>query len=311
MAENRVTSLPDAAALALAHLTQGSLHPISRSLLEHLGHRGQKLLETAPTVEIIEHPGLGVEFHDHNHHWSLGRAGWHGPADERPEQDGLTEFRYNKQLITRFPFADSLRPAATQVLPQLAQSHLQLHILSGDQPEKVHEVAKLLNIPLSQARGGLLPEQKADAVRAIDQQNTLYLGDGANDSLAFDAAYVTGTPVTDRSLLESKSDFYTLGSGLAFLPSLFSIAHQRAKAVRHAFFFAILYNLTVVILALIGLMKPLLAAIVMPISSIISLALIALALRPDRKSPTMPSPATQANRQALFPQPHTILSQKY
>jgi Cu2+-exporting ATPase len=311
MAEHRVASLTDNAALALARLTQGSLHPISRSLLEHLGHRGQKLLETASPVEVIEHPGLGVEFHEQNHHWSLGRAGWQGSADESPEQDGLTELRCDNQLITRFPFADSLRPAATQVLPQLAQSHLQLHILSGDQPEKVHEVAKLLNIPLPQARGGLLPEQKADAVRAIDQQNTLSLGDGANDSLAFDAAYVTGTPVTDRSLLESKSDFYTLGSGLSFLPSLFSIANQRAKAVRHAFLFAVIYNLTVVALSLIGLMNPLLAAIVMPISSVISLVLVALALRQPRNAKTTTNSASETTRQALFSQPQTILSQKY
>ena len=58
----------------------------------------------------------------------------------------------------------------------------------------------------------------------MDRQDTLYLGDGANDSLAFDAAFVTGTPVVDRSLLESKADFYTLGSGLEFLPRLLDTA---------------------------------------------------------------------------------------
>jgi Cu2+-exporting ATPase len=99
------------------------------------------------------------------------------------------------------------------------------------------------------------------------------MGDGANDSLAFDAAYVTGTPVTDRSLLESKSDFYTLGSGLSFLPQLFSTAKARAQGVRHVFLFALIYNVIVVSLSLMGQMNPLLSAVLMPLSSLISIAL--------------------------------------
>ena len=75
-------------------------------------------------------------------------------------------------------------------------------------------------------------------MRALDRRDTLYLGDGANDSLAFNAALVTGTPVVDRSLLESKADFFTLGSGLAFLPRLLVTAAARARAVRAAFAFA-------------------------------------------------------------------------
>ena len=94
-------------------------------------------------------------------------------------------------------------------------------------------------MPESQTHGGLSPEEKASAVKKLDRQDTLYLGDGANDSLAFDAAFVTGTPVVDRSLLESKADFYTLGSGLEFLPKLLQTATARTNAVRAAFGFAL------------------------------------------------------------------------
>jgi Cu2+-exporting ATPase len=103
----------------------------------------------------------------------------------------------------------------------------------------------------------------------------LYLGDGANDSLAFDAAFVTGTPVVDRSLLESKADFYTLGSGLAFLPGLLNAAAARANAVGMAFGFALIYNLTTVAFSTAGRMSPLLAAILMPLSSIASILIVA------------------------------------
>jgi Cu2+-exporting ATPase len=136
-------------------------------------------------------------------------------------------------------------------------------------------MAEALGLPDGRAAGGLSPEEKAERVAALDQRDTLYLGDGANDSLAFDAALVTGTPVVDRSLLESKADFYTLGSGLSFLPGLLGAAASRAAAVRTAFGFALVYNLTTVAFSMAGGMSPLLAAILMPMSSIVSILIVA------------------------------------
>jgi Cu2+-exporting ATPase len=94
---------------------------------------------------------------------------------------------------------------------------------------------------------------------------------------------VTGTPVVDRSLLESKADFFTLGSGLAFLPCLLATAAARAQAVMTAFGFALFYNLTTVALSMAGSMSPLLAAILMPLSSIASIVIVATISR--RKIP--------------------------
>ncbi|MCH7226929.1 heavy metal translocating P-type ATPase [Haloferula sp. A504] len=276
-----VEALDDEAALALARLTAGSLHPVGRTLLEALGSRGQKLLATHGRTEIHDHPGQGVSFTSRpataagdppEARWTLGRAGWAGD-----EADGSTTLCLDGARVASFRFRDELRPGARETLDQLRRRKLQLHILSGDTPEKVAALASQLDIPGNQARGGLDPDQKAAEVRKIDHGDTLYLGDGANDSLAFDAASVTGTPVVDRSLLESKSDFYTLGSGLDFLPILFRAADSRAAGTRAAFIFALIYNLAVVTICLTGRMNPLLAAVLMPLSSIISVLIVARA----------------------------------
>lgn len=262
-----VASLPDDAALALARLTAGSLHPVGRTLHEALGARGQRLLTQHGPAEIEDHPGQGVSSAD----WKLGRSGW---ADA--EHDGSTVLSKDGQRIAAFRFRDSIRPDTRETLDSLRRRGCQLHILSGDTPEKVAGLADDLGIPETHAHGGLDPDQKAARVHDLDHHDTLYLGDGANDSLAFDAAHVTGTPVVDRSLLEAKSDFYTLGSGLAFLPELFRIADLRARGVRHAFIFALIYNSAAVALCLAGHMNPLLAAILMPLSSIISVLLVTM-----------------------------------
>ena len=169
------------------------------------------------------------------------------------------------------------------MLRRLERDGLSLHILSGDHPDKVRQMARALELPDDRALGGLSPEEKATRVATLDRHDSLYLGDGANDALAFDAALVTGTPVVDRSLLESKADFYTLGSGLAFLPRLLATAAARTRAVRAAFGFALLYNLITVAFSMAGRMSPLLAGILMPLSSIASIVIVATISR--RKFP--------------------------
>lgn len=271
-----VSSLDDDASLALARMTRGSLHPVSRSLLEALGSRGQRLLGDRGDGPIEEFPGLGMQHPDGETIWSLGKAGWDGKGAAAMLAEGSsTELRKNGKVEAVFHFTDALRPGALAMLTRLKQKGLSIHILSGDHPEKVRQLAASLELADTQSIGGLNPLEKAERVKALDSQNTLYLGDGANDSLAFDAAHVTGTPVVDRSLLESKSDFYTLGSGLSFLPGLLATANRRVEAVRAAFAFALLYNLTAVAFSMSGHMNPLLAAILMPLSSIVSILIVA------------------------------------
>lgn len=273
-----VASLDDPAALALAQLTVGSLHPIGRTLLEALGNRGQDLLAGNKLPVLEETPGQGVALTADGIRWSLGRAGWAGdPAD------GATSLCRDGHRIAAFRFEDTLRPGAGKALDALKHRRQNLWILSGDTPAKVTDLAQRLGIPDDHATGGLSPTDKAARVQELDQSDTLYLGDGANDSLAFDAATVTGTPVVDRSLLEAKADFYTLGSGLDFLPPLFAAADARATGVRRAFVFALLYNAIAVSICLTGSMNPLLAAILMPLSSIISVVLVAQAGRSDHR----------------------------
>ncbi len=293
-----VEKLDDRSALALARLTRHSLHPVARTLLEALGIRGQNLLETFGSLPVEENPGHGVSLRDEKGEWFLGKSG------------SSTELRHNGKAIAHFAFRDTLRPGAVDVLKQLRQRGMEIHLLSGDSPEKTARVAHALGIRPQNAFGSLDPNSKAQRVTEIDRQNTLFVGDGANDSLAFDSAFVTATPVVDRSLLESKADIYSLGSGLHHLTLAFDTADDRATGVRRAFIFAVVYNLAAIGVAATGAMNPLLAAILMPLSSLTSIVLAASGTcrlrRVDFPKPTVydgpafpPDPSHGATRKAI------------
>ena len=277
-----VRSLGEDARTALAQLTDGSLHPVSRSLLEELGSKGQQLLRDCLKPEIKDVPGMGRFFENERGKWSLGRPGWITGNPESTPHDA--ELCQDGAPVARFRFEETLRPDAVAALGALRKASHRLVILSGDRPEKVAAAAKLLGIQPSDAHAALQPDEKEFLVRELDDSDTLYLGDGANDSLAFDAAWITGTPVVDRSLLETKSDFFFLGQSLRFLPLMLDLARRRRRAVAAAFVFALLYNASAVTAAVLGHMTPLAAAVIMPLSSAITLALVAAGLR-DRSRP--------------------------
>jgi Cu2+-exporting ATPase len=105
------------------------------------------------------------------------------------------------------------------------------------------------------------------------------LGDGANDSLAFDRALCRGTPVVHRGVLERKADFYYLGGGIGGIRALIGINDVRRRTQRIILGFSILYNLLAVGLAVAGQMNPLLAAALMPLNSLLTLALVTAGMR--------------------------------
>ncbi len=254
---------------ALFTMTSASSHPVSRSLTENIVQMHGKV-ETMPAT-IKEMPGEGLRFTDIEQRcWTLTK-----PSQSHSD----AEFAKDGRLLAAFSFREALRLGAAEELHQLEASGFQSHILSGDRVEKVALMARELRLPQERCQGRMTPEEKAERVREIDQGDTLYIGDGANDSLAFDCAYATATPAYDCNLLTDKADCYFVSRSLTFLIPLIRIAGQRHWVIRSVFTFAVLYNAGAIAICLAGLMNPLLAAILMPISSVVTTAMVAVGFR--------------------------------
>jgi Cu2+-exporting ATPase len=183
------------------------------------------------------------------------------------------------RVVARFHFADALRPDARAVMDALAGRGLTCSILSGDQGAAVARLAARLGIPAERALGELSPQDKAERADAEAGGAALMLGDGANDSLAFDRALCRGTPVIHRGVLADKADFYYLGRGLSGVAALFRVNDARRRTQVALLVFSVAYNLLAVGLAVAGRMNPLVAAVLMPLSSLASLAIVGIGMR--------------------------------
>ncbi len=275
-------ALDEKARQALRHLTSGNLHPVSRSLFDALGGTPDQVLD----AEVVETPGQGLHFEQNGVVWALNRSK-DGSADAVFTRDGAEE--------ASFRFHDALRGESSDEVRLLTQRGLRISILSGDREPKVAAIAAQLGLGRDQWLHSLTPDEKAVWIAAHDPLGTLYIGDGANDSLAFDAASCAGSPVTGRSFLEHKADFYFLGHSMRFMSSLLDIAATHRRAVHAVFGFSVTYNIVTATMGLFGHLSPLLAAILMPLSSVATLSIVALTFRADKKRDL-------ASRDALMPE---------
>lgn len=285
-------ALTPAARAALLALVRDNPHPVSQSLLENLLARPDTAELTPPAGAFDEEVGRGVSLATTDGRWTLGRPGWAtacragspNPASKRgallpDDETHDTEFACDGVVLGRFRFADSIRQDAVAEVAALRRDGFEVFILSGDRAPKVAAMAAALGLPEKNAVAGVTPEQKASWVRMLDARDTLMLGDGANDSLAFDAAFARGTPVIHRGVLEGKADFYYLGQGVGGLRRLFAVNAARRRTQLGLYVFSISYNAVAVGLAVGGHMSPLLAAILMPLSSLLSLGLVGAGMR--------------------------------
>lgn len=283
-----LTALAPTARAALAALVDDNPHPVAQSLLQALRASNQYVtyyvtnIQLAPLVE--ETPGYGVSLVNADGRWSLGRPDWRGEDTcnllgykTRAAHD--TEFACDGVVLAKFQFADAVRADAVAEIAALRARGLEAYILSGDRRAKVDLMTQALGLPENHGLAEVTPEGKAAWFKLNDRRDTLMLGDGANDSLAFDAAFARGTPVIHRGVLEGKADFYYLGHGLAGIRRLFEINDARRRTQMWLLVFSVAYNLVAVGLAVAGRMNPLLAAVLMPVSSLLTLAIVAGGMR--------------------------------
>ncbi len=261
---------------ALSSLARESAHPVAATIRERLMVRGSFSPSSAYAVK--EEIGLGLEGNFRGNHYRLGKGSWAAHSGGGVD----TVFSCDGKILAKLHFEDRPRPDAQTVFKTLDRLKKRLSILSGDQQSKVDEIANGMGVSLEASLGNLSPFEKANWIRRNQPSSCLMIGDGMNDSVAFEVAGCSGTPVTESELMANKADFYYSGDGLEGVVHLFAVEASRRLAYRAIILFAISYNLFAVGLAIGGFITPLLASVLMPISSLVSLSLGWIFLRKGR-----------------------------
>lgn len=271
LAEKRAAAaLPLDVQTVLYNLASRSSHPKAEAVKLTVTEEAQRF---DPELRVTEHPGRGLSARHDGAEYRLGAPGWvgdGGSGDIAFGRDGETLFSTTTE--------EELRHDAEAEVGRLGGAGLEVWMLTGDRKDRAAAVAQTVRIPLDHVVAECSPERKATFLQERDHNDTLMIGDGINDAMAVRTAHCSGTPGAGRTFLAARTDFYLLGAGLAPVRMALKGAKALRAAIRRNLAFAAAYNVGAVALALAGLMTPLLCAVLMPLSSITSIALAVRAL---------------------------------
>jgi Cu2+-exporting ATPase len=197
--------------------------------------------------------------------WSVTRAHAHADTGQTPVLIAL-----DGEVCAIAAFADTVRADAAASLAQLAELGFQLEVLSGDDQRVVDSVVRELGAPLCNAKGGASPEAKLSLISDLraSGQRVFMVGDGVNDAAAMAAANVGIAVHGGAEACLSAADVFTTRPGLEAV-ALAALGSKRTmRVIRLGIALSLAYNVIGVALAVTGKLDPLLAAILMPISSI-------------------------------------------
>lgn len=155
------------------------------------------------------------------------------------------------------------------MISRLRKSFNDLYVLSGDNNAEKQNLEKIFGTKI-QLHFNQSPQQKLDFIKALQQQNkaVLMLGDGLNDAGALMQSNV-GFAVSENSAQFSPaSDAILDGNKVQLLDKFIAYARAGKKIVTASFILSILYNIAGLSFAVQGILSPMIAAILMPASSI-------------------------------------------
>jgi Cu2+-exporting ATPase len=180
----------------------------------------------------------------------------------------------NGRASSVFFLTDDIRPDAASSLRRLAELGHEFCILSGDSEAVVQHVAATLaregGVRFERVLSAIGPEQKLAFVTdwAKTRPSVVMVGDGVNDAGALAAAHVGVAVGGAAEAARLSADVYLSRTGVEELAQLMLGARRTRSAIRRGIGFSLCYNAVGIGLAAAGLLNPLVAAVLMPVSSL-------------------------------------------
>ena len=282
----------EALARAVATVETESTHPLAAALI---AAGGEEELPAASSVELVA--GLGLRGEVDGHRILVGspeflaREGHPAPAGEveavlaAGASPVVAWWEGEGHGVAGL--GDPLQPDAAEAVAALRRAGWEVEILSGDHPELVAAVGQAMGLPPDACRGGLSPEDKLELVREavaarVPARPVVMVGDGWNDAAALAAADVGVAVHGSAEASLAAADVFVARPGVGRLVALHQGAARTLGIIRRNLGVSLAYNAVGVGLALTGILNPLIAAVLMPLSSltVVSLAWRGRSFRP-------------------------------
>ena len=271
----------------VAEAEQGSEHPLAAAIVEGTRERGISLGNAPEHVTALS--GRGLEATVAGYELLIGTRRLLAEHDiaydalleqlEALEQQGKTVMlvAIDGQLAGMLAVADTLKEGSVAAIKQLQSHGLSVWMITGDNQRTAQAIAAQAGIPTEHVLAEVLPEDKANSVKRLQEQGLVvaFAGDGINDAPALvqaDAGIAMGTG-TDIAM--EASDITLVKGNLKSVVTALALSRATLRVIRQNLFWAFAYNVilipTAILSPLIPFLReqaPIFAAAAMALSSV-------------------------------------------
>lgn len=248
---------------AVATIALNAQHPLARVLLQHLNIAEA---DASQVLHFEEASGEGVGARVRASYFRLGKASFLGLSD-----DAATTAVYlekDARVLGYFSFYQEIRESLAQIAEDLGRNY-KLSLLSGDNAAEKGRFQNILGEKV-QLAFNCSPHDKLKYLQSLqkDGQKVLMLGDGLNDAGALQQSEV-GVSLCEKDIsFFPASDALLMADSFSKLHRFLQLSREYKPVVYRAFALSLAYNVLGISVAAAGFLSPVVAAILMPISSV-------------------------------------------
>jgi Cu+-exporting ATPase len=264
-------SLSENEIVVVKNVLRASNHPLSRMLYDFLPET--KKLKLSAFDEIT---GKGIQAQIDETSIQLGSASFVGFLEDNEIQQTSVHIKINGTYLGKYVFNNQYREGLATLFANLSKQY-QIKILSGDNEGERESLEKLL------PKGTELifnqkPEQKLDFIKSLQDkgQNVMMVGDGLNDAGALAQSNVGISISENVNVFSPACDAILDASVFQNLHSFLKLSKKAITTIKMSFSLSLVYNIVGLSFAVTGNLLPLVAAIIMPLSTITIVSFVTL-----------------------------------
>ena len=248
------------------NLIRESNHPLSRKLKSQLEDQLEATQATFELLDFAEHVGLGLEGRVNGHFVRIGSAQYLG-LDAHKALGSEVHIEIDGTYLGFFILRNSFRDGLSQLIKDLKD--YKIGLISGDGPSEKYTLKKIFpkgsDLKFKQS-----PEDKLHFIKKLQlkEEHVMMMGDGLNDAGALAQADVGMAISEDVNVFSPACDGIISAKKFNLLPNMIVLAKKSMQTVRWSFVLSLTYNSIGLAFALSNNLTPVVAAILMPLSSI-------------------------------------------
>ena len=258
--------------IAIKSVLRQSNHPLSRMIYDSL-----PAIETGVVSQFNEKIGSGVSGNVKNITIKLGSASFVNSV-AIVEKETVVYLQISGVNYGKFIIKNKYRSKVSEVFEILKKSNYKIIILSGDnegERDKLKSITPEGTALIFQKK----PSEKLEFIKNLQDQNenVLMIGDGLNDAGALAQGDVGIVISEDVNVFSPACDAIIAAENFKNIPDLLKHSKISNKIIVLSFIFSFSYNIIGLYFAITGNLSPIIAAILMPLSSISIVVFVTIA----------------------------------